>query len=187
MYMALFMVPWVLVYALSTIVMNHRSLFDSFYGHKPAIWETEREISYPATFSGDIKRSTVAEQILQDLGLVGKYSVRGKLDKSIRITREDPLAFRRITYRPQSQSLKIERRVFRSSDFLVHMHHRRGYDHDYLADDLWALSVDLFILSTVIWVASGLWMWWELSVTRLWGGVCIASGIALFTFFLVTI
>ncbi|MDP6040646.1 MAG: hypothetical protein QGG64_19015 [Candidatus Latescibacteria bacterium] len=178
------MVPWVLVYALSTIAMNHRSLIDSFYDHK---WEAEREMSYPATFSGDIKRSTVAEQILQDLKLEGKYSVGGRLDKSIKITREDPLVRRRITYTPQFQSLKIERQAFRSSDFLVHMHHRRGYDQKYTSDDFWAVSVDFFILSTVLWAASGLWMWWELTVTRLWGGLCIASGIALFGFFLVTI
>ena len=187
MYMALFMVPWVLVYALSTIAMNHRSLIDSFYDHKPAVWETEREVSYPTTFSGDIKRSTVAEQILHDLKLEGKYRVGGRLDKSIKITREDPLVRRRITYTPQFQSLKIERQAFRSSDFLVHMHHRRGYDQDYTSDDFWAGSVDFFILSIVLWAASGLWMWWELTVTRLWGGVCIVSGIALFGFFLVTI
>ena len=32
MYLALFLFPWVLMYALSTLVMNHRAVFVSAYG-----------------------------------------------------------------------------------------------------------------------------------------------------------
>jgi hypothetical protein len=67
------------------------------------------------------------------------------------------------------------------------MHRRRGYGTPYLSDDLWAITVDLFIFASVLWVASGIWMWWELKVTRRWGTISILGGIAILAFFLVTI
>ena len=175
------------MYALSTIAMNHRVLVRSFYNHQLPEWETEREIEYRATFSGDTKRWMVAEQILKDLDMEGAYSVGGRLNQSITIIRESPIALKRIAYTPEFQELKIERRNFRASAFLEHMHRRRGYSQKYVTDDLWGICVDLFILSTVLWGASGLWMWWELEETRRWGAICITSGVVLFGFFLLTI
>ncbi|MCZ6635698.1 MAG: hypothetical protein O7G87_20055, partial [bacterium] len=67
------------------------------------------------------------------------------------------------------------------------MHRRRGYQHKYALEDTWAFSVDLVILAMVFWVGSGLWLWWELKVTRLWGTVCLGIGIGLFALFLSTI
>jgi hypothetical protein len=187
MYLALFLTPWVLMYSLSTMTMNHRESIKSYYDHSPAEWEIERRIPYDVTFSEDISRSMVAEQILQDLDLEGAHKVRGRLDRSISIERHIPGAVRRITYTVASKELKIERQVFRTPAFLEQMHRRRGYGQKFMTDDLWAVCVDLFILSTVLWGASGLWMWWELKITRRWGAIFLGSGFALFGFFLMTI
>jgi hypothetical protein len=187
MYLALFLTPWVLMYALSTTAMNHRPFFKALYDDQPVVWETEKEIPYVTTFSDGVEPWMVAEQILGDLELEGHHRVRGRLDDRITITRNDPLAIRRITYTPPAQTLKIERQILRAGPFLEHMHRRRGYDSEYLGDDLWAVSVDLFIAASAVWVLSGLWMWWELKTTRRWGAVCIGGGVAVFAFFLVTI
>ena len=42
MYLALFLFPWMLMYALSTLVMNHRALFVSAYGEAGAVREGTR-------------------------------------------------------------------------------------------------------------------------------------------------
>lgn len=47
--------------------------------------------------------------------------------------------------------------------------------------------MDLVIVAMLFWVLSGLWMWWELKVTRRLGAIFIFGGIALFGFFLLTI
>jgi hypothetical protein len=39
----------------------------------------------------------------------------------------------------------------------------------------------------IFWVASGLWLWWELKVTRRWGAVSIGGGVGLFALLLFTI
>ena len=187
MYLALFLTPWVLMYALSTAAMNHRPFFRALYDGQPVVWETEREMPYEAVFSDGVERWMVAEQILKDLDLEGRHNVRGSLENRITVTRSDPLAIRRVTYVPQEQRLKIERQVLRAAPFLEHMHRRRGYESEEWADDLWAVSVDLFIVASVVWVLSGVWMWWELKAIRRWGAVCVLGGTAVFVFFLVTI
>jgi len=187
MYLALFLVPWVLMYAISTIAMNHRHVFQAWYDHQPAEWIFESEIPYTATFAPDTKRWIVGEQILLDLGIPGSYQTRGSLDQTITVTRNYAVTPQRIIYDPKAQTLRIENQAFRTNAFLERMHRRRGYNLKYLSDDLWAITVDLFIVATILWAASGLWMWWELKVTHKWGAICLASGIALFTFFLFTI
>jgi hypothetical protein len=117
------------------------------------------------------------------LNLEGNHRTQGSLEGRITITRNDPLAIRRIIYDPKRQTLNIERQVLRAAPFLEHMHRRRGYGTPYLSDDLWAITVDLFIFASVLWV----WMWWELKVTRRWGTISILGGIAILAFFLVTI
>src|SRR5437773_12218084 len=80
MYLALFLTPWVLMYALSTMAMNHRGFFKKFYGTGPAPFEVERDQAYKRHFSSDATPAAIAEQILKDLGLEGAYTVRGPAD-----------------------------------------------------------------------------------------------------------
>src|SRR5437867_6651556 len=101
MYLALFLTPWVLMYALSTMAMNHRSLLRKFYGTGPAPYEMEREQSYTRSFPFDAAPASVAEQILKDLRLEGTYNVRGSTTAGrLTILRQDPILPRRITYTP---------------------------------------------------------------------------------------
>ena len=45
MYVALFLVPWLLMYALSTAAMNHRTSFASSAPGGAPVYEKERELS----------------------------------------------------------------------------------------------------------------------------------------------
>jgi len=54
-------------------------------------------------------------------------------------------------------------------------------------NDIWAVSVDIFIVAMLVWAGTGLWMWWEMSVTRKVGALCLLGSALVFTFFLVTI
>jgi len=52
MYSALFLTPWILMYALSVFGVNHRDFFMS--GGPPFVkYEKEQEQKYPAAFSED--------------------------------------------------------------------------------------------------------------------------------------
>jgi hypothetical protein len=52
---------------------------------------------------------------------------------------------------------------------------------------VWAVVVDVVIVAIVFWALSGLWMWWEMRVTRAWGAAFLLGGLAVFGFFLAVI
>jgi len=186
MYLGLFFGPWILMYALSTVVMNHRDWVSSFYPETvPFVTESEltRRISFP-------EEASPAEQgrlVLQALNMEGAFSARRTEEGKLVILRNHPVHPRRITYETESGHLQVEQQPFEAPRFLERMHRRRGFQQDYLLEDVWALSVDLVILTMVVWAFSGAWMWWELKTTRLWGISCLVFGFGLFAFFLLTI
>jgi len=186
MYLALFLFPWMLMYAVSTVVMNHRTLFVDPDAPPPA-WEPERQASYDGVFPDNAELRTISRQILVSLDLDGAHGVSRRKDGAIVITRNDLLTPRRITYQPGDRSLVIEKAPARPNAFLERFHRRRGYATGYALDTTWAVTVDVAIAAMVFWVLSGLWMWWEMKVTRSWGAVAFLTGAGLFALFIMTL
>jgi len=187
MYLALFLFPWVLMYALSTLAMNHRGLFAEKYGSGPVPFEKERELVYDGFFPENPELRTIAQQILTSVGLDGAHGVSRRKDGAIVINRNDLLTPRRLTYSPANQTLVIEKMQRRTNAFLERFHRRRGYATGYRLDTVWAISVDLVIIAMMFWVLSGLWMWWELKVTRRLGLSAILGGLGMFALYLLTL
>jgi hypothetical protein len=189
MYLALFFMPWMLMYAVSTIVMNHRPFFSEMYGGETVRWEREQEQIYSGVSLADGDARTMGLQILEHLDLDGgAFSARKSPDgQRVEISREDPVVPRRITYTPADQRLVVEKQVFLAPAFLERMHRRRGFQSEYPLNDAWGLTVDLAIAAMILWVLTGLWMWWELKKTRGLGALAFAVGAGLFVFFLFTI
>jgi hypothetical protein len=184
MYLALFLFPWILMYALSTLVMNHRALFVERYGEGPIPFEMERQLPYDGTFPDNAALKVISKQILTSVGLDGAHSVSRGKDGTIAINRNDLVTPRRLTYSPANRTLLIERMQPRPNAFLERFHRRRGYATGYGLDTVWAVSVDLVIIAMVFWVLSGLWMWWEMKMTRPLGFAAFLGGAALFAFYL---
>jgi hypothetical protein len=184
MFTGLFLGPWLLMYALSTLVMTHRDYVHSFYPSENPVLVTERTLDYTRTFPGTVPREEIGKQVLADLGLEGRHYVSGGRDgKPLVITRQHPLANRHVTFDPAARKIVIEREEFRASTFLERMHRRRGYDQPYVLEDTWGFTVDVAVVTMVFWSLSGIWLWWELKSTRVWGAVTIITGPALFLIF----
>jgi hypothetical protein len=177
MYLALFLSPWMLGYAVSTIAMSHR-----WTGGAP-VYVKEGEQAYATEFAPATPPREVGRQILADLHLEGAYSVQGPAaDGSLTINRQDLVSPRRIVYSPADRKLLIDRVDFSTGAFLSRFHRRRGYAQPYVPDRLMAVSVDAVVVALVFWALSGLWMWWEMRATRLWGIGCGLAGIGFFIF-----
>jgi len=187
MYLALCLFPWVLMYALSTLVMNHRALFVAGYGPGAPPYETERTIRYDGAFSEDAAPREISQTILAALDLDGAHGVTRRKDGAIVITRNDLTTPRRMTYTPADRTLVVERMPHRTNAFLERFHRRRGYATGYRLDTAWAVSVDLFIAGAIFWALSGLWMWWEMKVTRRLGLSALLTGAALFAVYVFAI
>jgi hypothetical protein len=183
MYLALFLFPWILMYALSTLAMNHRTWFTS----PPAAFQKEREMVYDGVFPDNAEPRVVAQQILASVDLEGAHSVTRRQDGTVVINRNDLVTPRRLLYTPADRRLLIEAMPLRPNAFLERFHRRRGYATGYAIDTTWALSVDLVIVAMVFWVLSGFWMWWEMKVTRPFGLLALAGGAGVFAFYLLTL
>jgi hypothetical protein len=175
------------MYAASTAVMNHRAMFASSEPGGAPVFEKERELTYDGVFPEDAPLDTIARQLLSSLDLDGAHGVTRRKDGAIVVTRNDLLTPRRLTYTPATQALVVEKLPFRTNVWLERFHRRRGYTAGYAFDTTWAVTVDLAIAGMIFWVASGLWMWWEMKVTRRYGALAIAAGAALFVMFALTI
>lgn len=185
MYLGLFLAPWMFMYAASTAVMNHREFVQSFYTTKTPARTLERELNYSRAFPSETTPEMMGEAVLRDLGLEGTHRVSGGREgKPLVIDRQHVFAPRRITWDAGNGQLTIEREQFRGPVFLERMHRRRGYQQPYALEDTWAFSVDLAVTAMVFWALSGLWLWWELRPTRIWGTASALCGLALFVLFL---
>ena len=187
MYLGLFLAPWMAMYAISTLAMNHHQTLRKYFGERPT-YEKESEAVFSSGLDASEPPQMTSRKILIALGFDGRFSVqKSPSAESLIIFRNDPLRPRRITYTFSTGNLLVERQVWHAPAFLGGMHRRRGFESPFIADDLWALSVDLAIVAMVFWVASGLWMWWEMKVTRTWGGLAALAGAGLFVMFLILI
>lgn len=182
MYLALFLAPWMVGYAVSTVAMSHR-----WTGGRP-VYVHEREQAYETRFEPGTPAAEIARQILEDLGLEGAHGVQGPgADGRLTINRQDLVTPRRIVYLPAGKKLTVDRVTFRTGAFLDRLHRRRGYQQPYAADRVMAVSVDLVIVAMVFWAMSGLWMWWEMRATRFWGLTAAASGVLLFALLILAV
>ena len=182
LFMALFLMPWIAMYALSTIAMHHRQFWTGHEHRVEPDFDTVREITpyVPPTTAGS--PGDIAGHIVRDVGLDGAYSVRGSLESgSLSILRNRPLGSYRLTYDTAAGSLRVEKQQFGLAYFLEMLHRRRGYAEDYVANDLWALIVDSVLVAIALWGLTGVWLWLGMSRTRKAGSLCAASGFVLFS------
>jgi hypothetical protein len=179
MYLALFLSPWVVMYAVTTMVMNRE------HAH-PLSFEKVRELTYDGTLPADNRLA--ARQLLNSLGLEGAHNAPPRrADGTLVVQRQSIGTVYRVTHRAADNYVLVEKAAVRGANLMHSLHRRRGYQHPYALDDAWAFSVDLFVAATILWALSGLWMWWELKVTRALGLLALAAGAAIFAFFLVVL
>jgi len=92
-----------------------------------------------------------------------------------------------VTYSPATNRVQVTDRNFDLQHALVEMHVRGGFEIGGFLHHLWAVVVDVVGFATVVWVVSGIYMWWNLKRSRLWGSVAIGAGLAAFLGFLLAL
>ena len=188
MYSALFLMPWMIIYAGSGLVLNHLPLVRGWYGADFARFEKVGERPYATTFSTDADARTIAAQILDDLDLSGTFAVQGGVDSPrMVINRNSAFAQHRVTYFPAERRISIEKQTFVAPVFLNRAHFRHSYDQPYMAAKGWAFVVDVVVVAIHFWAISGLFMWWEIKPARGLGWASLGASAVVFGLLLVKI
>jgi hypothetical protein len=188
MYLALFLTPWILMYALSSLVFNHIGTISGWYGGRLNNFEKVEEVDYRNALAVDLPPADAAKQILLDLNLAGAHFVpANSAPDRLVITRTASHTVTRITYLKDDGKLIIEKASPNLPSMLTRAHMRHGFEQDYPSVTFSSLAVELTVLAMLFWIASGLWMWWEIKPARKWGAVFALLGISLFSVMLFAI
>jgi len=181
LYAGLFLLPWVIMFGVSTIPINHAA-------PEPADWTRigEHVFDEPVPASADNLRP-LGRQMMTTAGLEGGYWIYRVSPQQVQVGHPDFLAPVRLNYFTEENRLVVERRPFSLRTFLSGLHTRGGYDMDGFWDSVWAVFVDIVCVALILWIASGIYMWWGLPSTRRWGWIAIGTGVVCFAVIIATL
>ena len=175
LYMGLFLLPWVVMFGVSSIPLNHISTND------PPAWARVAEQNFddevPAA-GADLR--PFGRRMMEAAGVDGGYFVNRVNPRQVNVNHPSFLRPLRIIYNADQKRLITERRELALRSFISGLHTRGGYDLDGLWDSVWAVFVDVVSVALLLWIASGVYMWWHLPATRTWGWLALAGGAACF-------
>jgi len=186
LYLGLFLTPWVLLYALSSVPFSHGDFFEARdKAQGLPLWTRTFEGHYdlgPIPATGALK--PLGAKVLRDFHLEDRaYGVYRAGPKQLNIYAHTFWKATQFEYFIEEKRLVAENRRFRWEHFLTGMHARGGFEDERWFPVLWAVLIDLVCLAFLLWIASGLYMWWSLPALRTWGSIAIFSGLASFVVF----
>jgi hypothetical protein len=179
LYLGLFLLPWIIMFGVSSIPLNHTAGSDQPTWTRVA--ESPFSIEPPAGSSAESLRP-LGEQMMKAAGVSGGFYVYRPNPRQINVNQPNFLHPVRIVYDIDEKRLVMDRREFAVRQFLGGMHTRGGYNLGGFWDSVWAVFVDLVSVALLVWIASGLFMWWKLPGTglRRWGWLAVAGGLISF-------
>lgn len=184
LYLALFLLPWFLMYGLSSVLINHKQLLKSSGDPE---WTKQMDRSYNLTISENADLRKIAIQVLKDLDMDGPFRVNLQKNKHrLNINRFDSWSLTRLVYYIDEQRLTSENQKFDKRGFLVRMHTKGGFQQESLLSDFWAIIIDLVCIGFLIWMATGIYMWWKIKSSRSWGFITLGGGLICYLIFLLT-
>ena len=125
------------------------------------------------TTGQDALRDT-AKKILADNHVTGPFGVQRQGQRLV-INVPNFRGPTRVIYETAQKKLRAERHPNSWAEKLIRMHERTGYGRGGL-NDLWAAIVDVFCVTTLAWIGTGLYLWWKLADLRRWGFLAIGGG-----------
>ena len=181
LYTGLFLLPWVIMFGVSTIPINHQS-------PEPASWTRLAEHSFDAPVPASSENlRPLGREMMTAAGLEGGYYVYRVNPRQVQAGHPRFLAPVRISYLTEERRLVVEQRPFSLRPFLSGMHTRGGYDMGGFWDSVWAVFVDAASIGLILWIASGIYMWWGLPSTRGWGWIALGAGAICFAVIIATL
>jgi hypothetical protein len=187
LYLGMFLLPWFFIYGLSSVVFNYGAVFKLLYRDGIPDWSVRFDRPYEISIPQDADLQEIGAQILKDNGLEGAFSTHRPNERQLNVYLFDFWSHTRLIYFVDQKRLLAEDRRFRWDHFLTGMHARGGFQQASFLHDAWAVTVDIVCVAIVLWIATGIYMWWKLPQTRWWGAIALGGGAISFLVFLVAL
>ena len=186
LYLGLALLPWFLMYGLSSIPFAHTAFFerrDAAKGLPMWTLRATHTVDLPVP-EGPLELRALGAALLRQAGVsAGSFGVYRQSPAQLNVYAYSFRHSTQLKYFIDQQRMTVEDRRFRWDQFLTGMHGRGGFEQEGLLDRSWSVIVDLVCLAIALWIASGLYMWWGLQGSRTWGFITIGAGAATFLFF----
>jgi hypothetical protein len=184
LYLGLFLMPWFVIYGLSSIPFSHPAWGQAFYDDGVPQWTTRVDQDYvlPVPADGDLRE--IGAVLARAVGAKGRVGASRQGSKRISAYVYTFWTATQVEYDVEKQHLRAQDRRFRWDQWLTGVHGRGGYHSGAALDDGWAVTVDLASAGLLLWVATGIYMWWHLPRLRGWGWAALGAGFATFAVFL---
>jgi hypothetical protein len=186
LYLGLALLPWFSMYAVSSIPFAHAAFFERLDAAKGLPMWTPRatyDVDLPVPEGSADLRSLGATLLRLGGVQAGNFGVYRQTATQVNVYAYSFRHSTQLKYFADQKRMTVEDRRFRWDQFLTGMHGRGGFEQEGLLDRSWSVAVDLVCLAIVLWIASGLYMWWALPGSRNWGWAAIVAGIITFLFF----
>jgi hypothetical protein len=183
----MFLLPWVMMYALSSLVFSHLNAVRQWDGRGIPAWTTQWERKYEISVPAGADLRDVGRRALEAHGLGGPFFALQPRPDTLNILLVHFRNRTRLVYHVDQHRVELQTMEPRWHQILLGFHLRAGYGHDHFLSDVWAFTLDLVCLGFLLWIASGLYMWWPLRGCRLWGVIALSGGMISFIFFLIAL
>jgi hypothetical protein len=188
LYLGLFLLPWFMMYAVSSVPFAHAAFFETRDAAKglPA-WTLrfERQVDVAAPDGDDpAALRAFGARLLAEAGIAGTaFGTYRQSPGQINVYSYSFWHSTQLRFFVKARMLRVEDRRFRWDHFLTGMHARGGFEQEGFLQNSWSVLVDVVCLAMLVWIASGLYMWWGVRGHRLWGWWTMAAGVLTFVFF----
>jgi hypothetical protein len=186
LYLGLFLLPWFFIYGISSIPFAHSQFFNELDAKKNLpMWTVrlERDFDKPVPEKDEELRAFGAA-VLKEVGIEDMaFGAYRQSPEQVNVYAHTFLTSTQVKYFIDKKKLSVEDRRFRWDQFLTGLHARGGFELDSLLDKSWGVVVDIVSISMLLWIASGLYMWWGLRGHRGWGWLALLSGVLSFAWF----
>ena len=186
LYLGLALLPWFFMYGISSVPFAHNQFFerrDAARGLPLWTLRSERQLDLDVPEDPDALRA-LGSRLLREAGIEGtNFGVYRQSENQVNVYSYSFWKSTQLKYFIDRRRLTVEDRRFRWDHFLTGMHARGGFEQEGFLQDSWSVVVDLVCLGIVLWIASGLYMWWHVPGHRRWGWAAILGGAASFFLF----
>ena len=185
LYLGLTLLPWFLMYGASSIPFAHNQYFEARDKAKGLpLWTMRRDERYAIDVPATGELRPAGARIMKDLGLIGSFGAYRQSPDQVNVYVYRFLHSTQVKYYIAQQRITVEDRRFRFDQFLTGMHARGGFEQEGFLEKAWGVMVDLSCLGMLLWIFSGVYMWWSLPGLRAWGWLAFLGGIASYALFM---
>jgi hypothetical protein len=182
----MFLLPWFFMYGVSALPFAHGKFFEGLFGKTE--YTVIADHPYDLGVHAADEPREIGARLLDELGLEKTaYYIDASNPERIRLYRWDFRSSDRIFYFVSEKRLLAEKSSYPFHNFLTGMHARGGFMQEGLLHDAWGVVVDIVCVAMLIWITTGIYMWWLVPKTRMWGALILIAGMASFAWFLLAL